>query len=71
MRTTVTIDDSLFERAVAMLEPGVDRSEVFREAMATYVRVQAARRLAALGGSTPDMTEPVRRRPAKLQDAEA
>lgn len=71
MRTTVTIDDSLFERAVAMLEPGVDRSEVFREAMATFVRVQAARRLAALGGSMPDMPEPVRRRPAKAQDAPA
>lgn len=71
MRTTVTIDDSLFERAVAMLDPGVDRSEVFREAMATYVRVQAARRLAALGGSMPDMPEPVRRRPAKAQDTPA
>lgn len=71
MRTTVTIDDSLFEQAVALLDPGVDRSQVFREAMATFVRVQAARRLAALGGSVPDMAEPVRRRPAKAQPTAA
>ncbi|WP_298333008.1 type II toxin-antitoxin system VapB family antitoxin [Asticcacaulis sp.] len=62
MRTTVTIDDSLFEQAVQLADPGMDRADIFREAMKTFVRIQAARRLAALGGATPDMTGIPRRR---------
>lgn len=62
MRTTVTIDDSLFEQAVQLADPGMDRADIFREAMKTFVRIQAARRLAALGGAAPDMTGIPRRR---------
>lgn len=62
MRTTVTIDDELFDRAVALSDAGLDKpSDIFREAMTTYVRVQSARRLAALGGTTPDMADIPRR----------
>lgn len=64
MRTTVTIDDALFEQAVEMAEPGMDRSEIFREAIKTFVRIQAAKRLAALGGAAPDMETIHRRREA-------
>ena len=64
MRTTVTIDDALYQQALALAEPGMDKSEVFREAIKTFVRVQAAKRLAALGGAAPDMQEPPRRRNA-------
>jgi Arc/MetJ family transcription regulator len=62
MRTTVTIDDALYEQALAFAEPGTDKAELFRLAMQTFVRVQAARRLAALGGAAPDMPEIPRRR---------
>lgn len=62
MRTTVTIDDELFEQAVALADPDIDRTEIFREAMKTFVRVQAAKRLAALGGTAPDMRPVSRRR---------
>ena len=62
MRTTVTIDDSLYEKALEMAEPSMDKSDLFREAVETFVRVQAAKRLAALGGKAPDMREIPRRR---------
>ena len=55
MRTTVTIDDELYQQALELAEPDLDKAGLFREAMKTYVRVQVARRLAALGGTTPDM----------------
>ena len=62
MRTTVTIDDELYERALELSEPGTARADLFREAMETFVRVQAAKRLAALGGQAPGMKEVPRRR---------
>lgn len=63
MRTTVTIDDALYEQALNLADPGMDKpSDLFREAMKTYVRVQAARRLAALGGAAPEMKDIPRRR---------
>lgn len=57
MRTTVTIEDSLYEKALEVADPKMDRADIFREAMKTFVRVQAAKRLAALGGVTPDMKD--------------
>jgi len=51
MRTTVTIDDTLYEKALEMADPGMDKSDLFREAIKTFVRVNAAKRLAALGES--------------------
>jgi predicted transcriptional regulator len=66
MRTTVTIDDELVERALALAEPGMPRSALFREALNAFVRQQAARRLAALAGRAPGMADvPRRREPAK------
>ena len=62
MRTTVTVDDALYEKALEMADPDMDRADIFREAMKVFVRVQAAKRLAALGGTMPDM-EDVQRRP--------
>lgn len=62
MRTTVTIDDKLYEQALAAAGPDVNKADLFREAMETFVRVQAAKRLAALGGSAPDMKGIPRRR---------
>jgi Arc/MetJ family transcription regulator len=61
MRTTVTIDDDLYQRALEVADPGMDKADVFREAMKVFVRVQAGRRLSALGGKAPRM-KPIRRR---------
>jgi Arc/MetJ family transcription regulator len=65
MRTTVTIDDELYAKALDMADPEMDRADLFREAIKTFVRVQAAKRLAALGGVSPEMPE-VPRRGAEL-----
>lgn len=62
MRTTVTIDDALYERALEVADPEMDKADIFREAMKTFVRVQSAKRLAALGGQAPDMPDVPRRR---------
>lgn len=61
MRTTVTIDDELYAKALDMADPDMDKADLFREAIKTFVRVQAAKRLAALGGSAPDMANISRR----------
>ena len=61
MRTTVTIEDSLYEKALEVADPTMEKSEIFREAMKTFVRVQAAKRLAALGGTLPNMQDIPRR----------
>jgi Arc/MetJ family transcription regulator len=63
VRTTVTIDDELFQRALDVADPGTDKANLFREAMKVFIRVQAAKRLAALGGKMPRMTSVPRRRP--------
>lgn len=62
MRTTVTIDDALYERALEVADPAMDKADLFREAIKTFVRVQSAKRLAALGATTPEMQEIPRRR---------
>ena len=64
MRTTVTIDDELYNRALEVADPAMDKADLFREAIKTFVRVQAAKRLAALGGTAPDMAD-VPRRPGE------
>ncbi len=66
MRTTVTIDDALYEQALAVAEPSMDKADLFREAIRTFVRVQSAKRLAALGASMPQMQETPRRREPPL-----
>jgi Arc/MetJ family transcription regulator len=57
MRTTVTIDDELYEKALEVADPAMDKAELFREAIKTFVRVQAAKRLAALGSAAPKMKD--------------
>ncbi len=64
MRTTVTIDDALYRRALEVADPGMDKGDLFREAIEAFVRIQAGKRLAALGGKTPRMKGIPRRRPA-------
>ena len=66
MRTTVTIDDELYQRALDVADPGMDKGDLFREAMKLFVRVQAGKRLAALGGKAPGMKNIPRRRPTEV-----
>ena len=62
MRTTVTIDDALFAKAVALAEPGTERSDLFKECIKAFIQRQTARRLAALGGQAADIELAPRRR---------
>ncbi|KPX94561.1 hypothetical protein ALQ33_01785 [Pseudomonas syringae pv. philadelphi] len=61
MRTTVTIDDALYQRALEVADPAMDKADLFREAVQTFVRIQAAKRLMALGATLPAMEDIARR----------
>ena len=63
MRTTVTIDDDLYQRGLDLADPEMDRADLFREAINVFIRVQVAKRLAALGGKAPQMKNIPRRKP--------
>lgn len=62
MRTTLTIDDQLFAKAVALADPGLEKSELIRECVKAFIQRQTARRLAALGGQAPEIELVARRR---------
>lgn len=55
MKTTVTIEDALYNEALEVADPSMDQADLFREALKTFVRVQAAKRLAALGACAPEV----------------
>ena len=61
MRTTVTIEDALYNEALEIADPSMDKADLFREAIKTFVRVQAAKRLASLGARAPGMQDVPRR----------
>ena len=61
MRTTLTLDDALLEKAEAFT--GVkEKSALVREALKALIERESARRLARLGGSEPDLKPVPRRR---------
>jgi len=63
MRTTITLDDELLEKAEKYT--GIkERSALLHEALRSLVAREAARRLAKLGGSDPRAKLPPRRRPS-------
>jgi Arc/MetJ family transcription regulator len=63
MRMTVVLDDELVE--TAMSYTGLrQKSVLIREAFKALVEREAARRLARLGGSEPDLVAVPRRRSA-------
>ena len=63
MRTTVTIDDELLTKAAELT--GVhETAALLRQGLQTLIRVESARRLAALGGTDKSATPAARRRPA-------
>jgi Arc/MetJ family transcription regulator len=63
MRTTVTLDDDLV--AAAQEYTGIkEKSALIRAALTALVEREAARRLARLGGTMPDLKPIPRRRTA-------
>ena len=61
MRTTLSLDDELVEKA--MEYTGIrEKSALVRAALKALVEREAARRLARLGGSEPDLAPIPRRR---------
>ena len=62
MRTTVTIDDELFAKA-AELTGVSENAALLRHGLQTLIRVESARRLAALGGTDKSATSAPRQRP--------
>lgn len=64
MRTTLTLDDELL--AKAKFYTGIEETAaVVREALRALVQREAARRLARLGGTEPDLKPIPRRRSRK------
>ena len=61
MRTTVALDDDLLRQAQEY--SGVtERTSLLREALKALIHLEASRRLAALGGTMPDLEDIPRRR---------
>jgi len=61
MRTTINIDDELLAEAAAFT--GIsERTALIHEGLRALVQREAARRLAKLGGSQPQLEEVPRRR---------
>ncbi len=63
MRTTVTLDDDLLAQA-ELLCADLERSALLKEALRALVQRDSAKRLAALGGSEPELKPIPRRRSA-------
>ncbi len=57
MKATVTIDDALYERALELADPAMAPADLFEEAIRTFIQVQSAKRLSALGGAALDMPD--------------
>lgn len=61
MRTTLALDAELLAEA-QRLTGTAEKSALVREALRALIERESARRLARLGGSEPDLTQPARRR---------
>jgi Arc/MetJ family transcription regulator len=65
MRATVTLDDDLVRKAQKY--SGIkERSALLREALKALIHLEASRRLAALGGTEPDLEDIKRVRADRL-----
>ena len=62
MRTTVVLDDDLVQTAQE-LTGLTERTALLRRALKALIHLEASRRLAALGGTMPELEDIPRRRP--------
>jgi Arc/MetJ family transcription regulator len=68
MRTTVTLDDELVSQA--RIFTGIqENSALIQRALQALVQREAARRLASLGGSSPNLKAPQRRQGKPANDS--
>jgi Arc/MetJ family transcription regulator len=68
MRTTVTLDDELVSQARTFT--GIqENSALIQRALQALVQREAAQRLASLGGSSPNLKAPPRRRGRLASDS--
>jgi Arc/MetJ family transcription regulator len=64
VRTTIALDDDLIEQAQSYT--GLrEKSAIIREALQALIQREAARRLARLGGTQPQLPEVARRQTTK------
>lgn len=61
MRTTLNIDDALLEQAARLSGIG-EKTAVIRAGLEALIARESAKRLAALGGSEPELRNTHRRR---------
>jgi Arc/MetJ family transcription regulator len=61
VRTTIVLDDELLAEA-ARLTGTTERTALVREGLRALIQRESARRLAALGGTAPELVAPPRRR---------
>ncbi|MDR0945663.1 MAG: type II toxin-antitoxin system VapB family antitoxin [Bifidobacteriaceae bacterium] len=70
MRTTVTLDDDLVEKAKRYT--GIkETSQLLKRGLTELVRVEAGRRLIAMGGTMPDLAVAPRRKASATSGASA
>jgi Arc/MetJ family transcription regulator len=65
MRATVALDDELVRRAQE-LTGTTERSALLRDALRALIHLEASRRLAAVGGSEPELEDIKRLRASEL-----
>ena len=63
MRTTLTLDDELLDRAQKFTGLN-EKTALVREALKALIERESARRLALLGGTMPEFEAAPRRRPS-------
>lgn len=63
MRTTLTLDDELLDRAQKFTGLN-EKTALVREALKALIERESARRLALLGGTMPEFEMAPRRRPS-------
>lgn len=61
MKVSINVDKEMLDSALRYLERS-DAQEIVEEALRQFVAREAGRRLAALGGTMPDLEAPPRRR---------
>ena len=66
MRTTLNIDDSLLAQA-GEYTGETEKTALVRMGLEALIEREAARRLAALGGTMPSLAVPSRRRPEPVR----
>jgi len=61
MKVSIKIDDELYAQALELANPGMNEADILHEALKTFIRVQADKRLSELDGAAPDKASIQRR----------